>query len=127
MEVRSFARTSATGRGQCVDGPGGRAPPKNASVVPAPKVVVAIVATPAAIVTGIEALVGPAFGVPLHGVRVLGPPMLAVVFAAVHVHDVRPLGLAIWISAGVCFCARAAALTWNLSLPRRRGIPGEEY
>jgi uncharacterized membrane protein YeiH len=32
---------------------------------------------------------------------------------------------AIWIGAAVCFAVRGAALTWNLSLPRRGGPPEE--
>lgn len=34
--------------------------------------------------------------------------------------------LAIWVGAAACFGVRAAALTWNLSLPRRGGHPEED-
>jgi len=34
--------------------------------------------------------------------------------------------VAIWIGAAVCFTVRAAALKWQLSLPRRGGRPPAE-
>ena len=33
--------------------------------------------------------------------------------------------IAIWAGAIICFTVRAAALTWNLSLPKRGGPPGD--